>query len=273
MKKHLIIIATILSTVIPFSCKKSNNPAPSPSTSNTYFDFLKNTQWVGILARSGYQYAPPCCIRVNADTTIAVYASFIFLINNALQYVDSIKGKINSMDSLPDGRTKIKIKFNYIGDVEIYITNREQLTSNYPDINKPTPFEAVIFPKEVDVKGSTWSGPVMTGQSATGFAYPDLSRVIFSADKPVTIYTRNGLYCADNDKKVVEMGYSQKGAMVFFYGFDETNDLVPRYFGVLLPSEDKMMIYSGSMDARLPYYTQSTPWYGPLGVTPIIDKQ
>jgi len=273
MKRHLIIMATVLLTAILFSCKKSN-PTPSPlQTSKTYFDFLINTQWVGTLDRSGYQYAPPCCIRVNADTTIAVYAPFIFLINNALQYADSIKGKINSMDSLPDGRTKIKIKFNYIGDVEIYITNREQLTSNYPDINKPTPFVAVIFPKEVDVKGSTWSGPVMTGQSATGFAYPDLSRVIFSADKPVTIYTRDGLYCADNDKKVVEMGYSQKGAMVFFYGFDETNGKEPRYFGVLLPSGDKMMIYSGATEARLPYYTQTTPWYGPLGVTPIIDKQ
>jgi hypothetical protein len=273
MKKYIILIAVgmMVISILP-GCKKGNNPSPS-STSKTYFDFLKNTQWVGTLDRSGYEYPAPCCLRINADTTIAVYAPFFFLVNNVIETADSIKGKINSIDSLPDGRTRIKIKFNYISDVEIYFTNRKNLICISTDANKPIPFQAEIFPNEVLLKGTTWSGPIMTEQSATGYAYPDLSDVSFLADKTATSYHRNGKLITDTGLTPVELSYSQKGAMVFLFGFDETNSKEPAYFGMLLPSGDKMMIYSGSQDARLPYYTQTIAWYGPLGVTPVINKQ
>jgi hypothetical protein len=268
-------MATVLLTVILFSCKKNNPVSPPLQQSKTYFDFLKNTQWVGTLDESGYEYAPPCCLRVNADTTIAVYAPFFFFVNNIWESVDSIKGKINSIDSLPDGRTKVKISFNYLADVEIYITNRETLTCISPDANKPVPFNAEIFPKEILIKGSTWSGPVMTGVGPTQgmVAYPDLSTVSFLADKTATSYHRNGKLVTYTNLTPVEISYTQIGAMVSMYGFNETNSKQVAYFGVLLPSGDKMMVYSGSADARLPYYTQTIAWYGPLGVTPIINKQ
>lgn len=269
----ILLLISIASATLLFNCKKSNPASPSSQTSKTYFDFLKNTQWVGVLDGSGYQYAPPCCLRVNADTTLAVYAPFAFWINNAWEYVDSLKGKISNIDSLPDGRTKIKINFNYLGDVEIYITDRQTLTGYSQDANKQVPFEAEIFPKDVDVGGTTWSGPVMTDQSATGFAYPDVSSVSFSGNKLFTTYTRNGKIMADNSLKVIEISYTQKGAMVFFYGFNETNNIEPAYFGVLKPSGDAMMVYSGSSNARLPNYVQTTAWYGPIGVTPVINKQ
>lgn len=269
MKKYLIMIAVgMLAISIIDGCKKDKSTSKLPGTA-TYIDFLMNTQWVGVLDRNGYQYPPPCCLRINADTTIAVYAPFFFLVNNAWESADSIKGKISSLDSLPDGRTKLKINFNRLGDVEIYITDRKQLMGVSSGGNK-VPFEASIFPKDVDINGTVWSGPSMGDGS---FAYPDLSSINFSSMGTYTEYTRNGKIMADNSVKPIRISFSQKGAMVFMYGFNETNNKEPQYFGVLTPSGDQMMVYSNSPDSRLPYYTQTYAWYGPIGATPVIKKQ
>lgn len=269
MKKHLTTIAiAIMGIIILQNCKKGNNP-PAPTATKTYFDFLKNTQWVGTLDRSGYQYPPPCCLRINADTTIAVYAPFFFLVNNAWQTEDSLKGKISSIDSLPDGRAKLKINFNRLGDVDIYITDRKQLMGFSLNGNN-VPFEASIFPEDVDINGTTWSGPSMGGGS---FAYPDVSTISFASTGTYTEYSRNGKIMVDNNVQPVRISFHRKGAMVFMFGFNEAIGKAPSYFGVLMPSGKEMMVYSNAPEARLPNYTQTTAWYGPIGQTPIIVKQ
>lgn len=258
-----------------FSCKKSNNPLPPASTAKTYVDFLINTQWVGTLDRNGYNYPPPCCMRVNPDTTVAIYAPFFFGTGGTYQTPDSIKGKITSIDSLADGRTRIKINFPSINvtDHEIYITNRQNLMSSSADPRKAPGFSAIIFTKEVSLKGTTWSGPVMTGGGPTQgiVAYPDMSVNVFTEN--ATRYYRSGRLMADNGGTIIEASYVQKGAMIFMFGFNETNNKLPVYFGVLLPSGDKMMVHSSSPDARLPYYFQTIYWYGLPGFTPILNKQ
>lgn len=269
MKKYLIIVGVVIMVLSIFQgCKKDKTSSKSPGA-GTYIDFLKNTQWVGTLDRSGYQYPPPCCLRINADTTIAVYAPFFFFVNNAWESEDSIKGKISTVDSLPDGRTKLKINFSRIGDVDIYITDRKQLLAVSPDGNK-VPFEAFIFPEDVDINGTTWSGPSMGDGS---FAYPDLSTISFSSTGIYTEYSKNGKIMVDNKIQPYRSSFHRKGAMVFMFGFNETNAKGPAYFGVLTPSGDQMMVYSNSPDARLPYYTQTHAWYGPIGVTPLITKR
>lgn len=273
MKAFLKTFITILFVILIISCKKSNDSAPSATES--YYDFLINTQWVGTLHGNTFQYPPPCCIRINSDTTIAVYGPFQFITNNDWQYTDSIKGKISSIDSLPDGRTLVKIKFNFIDDVEIYISDRKTLSSTTVGLNKYNPFQAELFNNNLDIKGTTWSGHVITESGPTNGmnAYPDLSSVTFMADKSVTRYHRGGQLISNTDLTPLESLYSQKGAMILMYGFNETNNELPTYFGVLLPSGDKMMVFSRENSSRLPYYSQTPAWYGPIGVTPIINRR
>ena len=47
---------------------------------------------------------------------------------------------------------------------------------------------------------------------------------------------------------------------------------VNNYFGVLLPSGDKMLVDSYTFEARLPNYLYTNEPYGPNGVTPAIYK-
>lgn len=124
MKSLLVLILYTLSFA---GCKK--NGATSPVIQKDFADFLKNTEWVGILDRNGYHYPPPCCLRFNLDNTITVYAPFWFNDNGVYVTPDSIQGKINSIDSLPDERTAIKVTFPYINDQTIYVSNRNKLIS------------------------------------------------------------------------------------------------------------------------------------------------
>jgi len=277
-KMLLVVFAGI---AISFSaCKKNGNSLLTSPTN--YADFLKNTEWVGVLDRSGYHYPPPCCLRFNADNTITVYAPFWFNNGGVFVVADSLKGKINSIDSLPDTRTSIKVTFPHINDQTIYITDRKKLIGISADPNKPPTFQLEIFPVNgVSVKGTTWSGPLISGSgpSSGSYAYPDLSTISFLANKNVTSYSRNGQPIPAQPTPqfpapgALEVAYQQKGAMVFMSGYKENGIIIMDYFGVLLPSGDKMMVHSGSHEARLPNYLQTIAWYGPIGVTPIIIKK
>ena len=72
---------------------------------------------------------------------------------------------------------------------------------------------------------------------------------------------------------LAKASYQKQRAMVRMTGFNESNAYLIDYFGVLLPGNDRMMVYSGATGARLPYYTQTIPWNGPIGQTPIIERQ
>jgi hypothetical protein len=277
MKRLASVIILLLSIA---SCKKGGNVLP-PSPKN-YADFLKNSEWVGVLDKNGYHYPPPCYLRFNIDNTVTVYAPFWFNDNGVYVTPDSIRGTINSIDSLPDERTAIKATFPYIKDQTIYITKREKLICVSADPNKPVTFQLEIFPSAgISVKGTTWSGPIMTGSGPTSgqHAYPDLSSIAFLGNKNSTVYYRNGQPVPSQPTPqspapgILEVAYQQKGAMVFMMGYKENGIILMDYFGVLLPSGDKMMVHSGSHEARLPNYLQTIAWYGPIGVTPIIEKK
>jgi hypothetical protein len=270
-----------MSIAIGFTaCKKSGSVLP-PQPPKGYAGFLENTEWVGVLNGNGYQYPPPCCMKFKPDNAITVYAPFWFNDNGVYVSPDSINGKIKSIDSLPDGKTRITANFPYINDQVINITNRKTLSCVYADLSNWT-FQLELFPATgFSVKGTTWSGPLMPGAApSSGYcAYPDLSSIRFLGDKNSTIYYRNGQIVPAQPTPqspgvgALEAAYAQKGAMVFMSGYKENGIILMSYFGVLLPSGDKMMVHSGSGEARLPNYIHTTAPYGPIGVTPVIYKQ
>jgi hypothetical protein len=278
MKTCIILIACL--AIFFAGCKK--NGVTLPATQTSYADFLKNTEWVGVMDRNGYQYPPPCCLKFKPDNNITVWAPFWINVNGVFETPDSINGKINTIDSLPDGRTRITVKFLYLNDQVIYITNRKSLICVSTDPNKPTTFQLELFPTAgYSVKGTTWCGPLMPGAAPSSgyYAYPDLSSIGFLGNKDVTVYYRGGNIVPESPTPQIptpgalEVVYRQKGAMIFMSGYKENGIVLMDYFGVLLPSGDKMMVHSGSYEARLPNYIITTAPYGPLGTTPIIYKR
>ena len=91
MDKSIILTLCLAASLT--ACKKSGNILPMAQKS--YTDFLKNTEWVGVLDRNGYHYPPPCCLRFNADNSITVYAPFWFNTNGVYVTPDSIREKQN----------------------------------------------------------------------------------------------------------------------------------------------------------------------------------
>lgn len=264
------------------ACTKNSGSAINPPLTPTanYADFLKASEWVGTLDRNGYQYAPPCCLVFTSAKTVTLHAPFRLLISGSYQFIDSINGTVNNIDSLPaDGRTRVKITFQHLNDVELFITNRKTLTSTSTDPNKPVPFQAELFPSlGFSVSGTNWTGPLLSGGPLNGFAYPDVSSINFLSNRNTTTHTRNGQVMMVQPTPQIpapgalEIAYQQKGARVYMMGYKEDDRTLHSYFGVLLPAGNKMMVHSSSQLARLPYYTQTIAWYGPIGVTPIINK-
>lgn len=268
MKKYLTILFPALLFVVLWGCKK-NNDNPQPDEPETFFDFLKNTQWVGTLDINHYQYYQPCCVKINADSTIVVYAFFSFYINQAWEPHDSIKSKITAIDSLPDGRTRLKTILPYYGEQEIYFSERKTVTSipsgpNPYQTFRGSVFNAELFTEPVSVKNTRWASGRRGGDNC-----PDLNSIEFLGDKPATRYYKNGKVVVYTDQiTVIEAKYEQRGPMLFFYGFNETNSEMPLYFGVLTPKGDQIMVHSRSKFARLP-----VQWSGGSGLTPIIVRE
>jgi hypothetical protein len=127
----------------------------------------------------------------------------------------------------------------------------------------------------------TFTGPIITGSGPTvGMtAYPDLSTITFDLNRE-TSYTRGGqqvqvgVSSPAPGLRILFLPYRKVGATVFMYGWNESL-LQPAgyaYMGVLKPGDKEMMVHSSVTGARLPYYAQSIPWYGPIGQTPVIKK-
>ncbi|MDB4918736.1 hypothetical protein [Mucilaginibacter sp.] len=293
MKKVMLMICFMIGVA---GCKKSGNtPAPTP-VKKTYSDFLKNTEWTGTDDGRRAQYPQPSSMKFNADNSITIYSLFM-LTTDGIYFTaaDSIKGTISKIDSVADGSTHISVNFPDIGgDQIISIANRKDLVMAPNDPNNISPgshtYKLALFPSTgVSVKGTTWSGPYVNAGPVNGYWYPDLSSIIF-ATNGVTSYTKNGLFIQQQTGTnigVLEIVYLQQGARVFMYGYndDYSWDLdhqsltdyrqgrITPYFGVLLPSGDKMLVDARSRNARLPNYVATIDWYGPKGVTPVISKQ
>lgn len=274
--KTLLILSTFL--IVAFaSCKKSTGPG---SSNDKFQEFLQKSQWVGVLDRNGYQFAPPAYLRFKSANSFVIYAPFFFLQNGNWTTRDSITGEIKNIQELPDGITvDVKSQMEQYGEVTLTITERKTLKAISGDPNKPVLFELQLYPDAgFSVEGTRWSGPVMSGPGPTAgmVAYPDLSTIGF--DKNTTYYHRNGaIVMAQPTPQIPTPGelkvlYKQMGAAIFMSGYSENGHLLIPYFGVLTPDNKKMMVFSAATGSRLPYYTQTIPWYGPIGQTPVIGK-
>jgi hypothetical protein len=263
------------------ACKKDAGITP-PATPQSFSDFIKNTEWVGTLDRRGFQYRPPCSLKFNADNTFFMYSHFIFFPNNAETRRDSIGGTIMSIDSLPDGRTRITTNINTtfmpIATNYIYITDRKKLSGISADATQPPTFDLDIFPAAgVSVFGTHWHGPLWPRSlSPVPYAYPDLSNIHFQPDGINTVYTENNQPVLYSQNTQLQHIYKQIGARVYMSGYKYLpgGAAIPvnNYLGIFLPSGNEMMVDSYSFEARLPNYINTTEPYGPNGVTPIIYK-
>lgn len=278
MKTILLIIAFAFCFA---GCGKDKDT--TPAVQQSFADFLKNTEWVGTLDGNGFQYRPPCSLKFNADNTFTMYSLFVFFPNEIEEIRDSITGTISSIDSLPDGRTRITTNittsFNGGSTQSIYITDRQKLQGISSNQSSET-FSLSLFPATgISVHG-TWRGEAGTISDHYTYAYPDLSTITFldSETPHATYYSRNGqpVLLSPPNVSLKEI-YQQKGARVYFAGCNETRgtgdiSTIP-YFGVLLPSGDKMLVHSLDLYARLPNYINTSEPYGPNGVTPMIQRE
>ena len=274
------ILLMVVVTCCLAGCGKDKGNAPA--TKQTFADFLKNTEWVGTLDGNGFQYRPPCCLKFYANNTFTMYSLFVFFPNGVEEIRDSITGTITSIDSLPDGRaritTNITTSFNGGSTQWIYMTDHQKLQGISSDQSTET-FSLSLFPAAgINVHGS-WRGPAGSTYDHYTYAYPDLTTISFddSGTFPATYYSRSGQPVLLSPPNVqLKSVYQQKGARVYFAGCNESRgtgdiSIIP-YFGVLLPSGDKMMVHSLNFYARLPNYINTNQPYGPNGATPIIER-
>jgi hypothetical protein len=278
MKKIFLFIAL---TACMAGCKKDAGTVAA--TPQTFTDFLKNSEWVGTLDGTGYQYAPPCDLKFNANAdSVSCYALFSFIVNGAWKQVDSIKGKINSIENLPDGKMRINTTFPYLNDQSIYVTDRNKLIGISTDPSKPTTFQLNLYPLRENPFFNEWGGRAKTGPG-TSYMYPDLSQIRVNNIDTTMIYWRNGssvpydqaltdpaLFLRPDG--ILATRFIQHGARVYIAGYNEETRRFMTYFGVLLPSGIDMMVHSRDYYARLPNYILTYEPYGPNGVTPTIHK-
>jgi hypothetical protein len=274
--KTLLTLSTCIIIALS-SCKKN---AGSGSSNEEFQDFLQSSQWVGVLDRSGYQFAPPAYLRFKSANSFVIYAPFFLLQNGSFISRDSLGGDIKNIEELADGVTvAVKTQFEHYGEVTLNIIDRKTLKATTTDPNKPVLFELELYTATgFSVEGTRWSGPVMTGPGPVAgmVAYPDLSTIGF--DNNTTYYHRNGaIVMAQPTPQIPTPGelrvlYKQMGPAIFMSGYSENGHLLLPYFGVLRPGNTEMMVFSVATGSRLPYYTQTIPWYGPIGQTPVIKK-
>jgi hypothetical protein len=275
MKNIFILIACLIIAIS--SCKKNSGPG---SSNDEFKDFLLSSQWVGVLDRNGYQFAPPATLRFKSANSFVIYAPFFLLQNGNFVTRDSLTGEVKNIEELSDGVTvDVKTQMDHYGDITLQIKDRKTLKAISTDQNKPVPFELEFYTGAgFSVEGTRWSGPVMNGPGPTAgmVAYPDVSTIGFG--NGTTYYHRNGaIVMAQPTPQIPAPGelrvtYKQIGAAIFMSGYSENGLLLIPYFGVLQPGNDKMMVFSAASGSRLPYYTQTIPWYGPIGQTPVIGK-
>jgi hypothetical protein len=272
------------------SCKKDNTPAGPGGPGGTGGNnpapayFFANTEWTGSCHIVSQQYDLPCYLRFNGDSTVSVYALFYWQLGGSFQAEDSAVGKITGIDTVTNGNTSINVSFALTGDKQTYtLTNKNTLVgvtaagSTASSNNTFSPHLQLCPAPIPSVKNTSWSSKKMTGGGPTDgmYAYPDLAT--FSFGDKSQVYYRNGsiiTYTPSDQLQILLMEYSQQGPRIYLSGFNETNNLLVGYFGVLAPDGASMLVDARAKRyARLPNYLQTIYWYGPPGVTPVIYKQ
>jgi hypothetical protein len=131
-KISLFWLCTIL---ILASCDSDDTDAPQGAK-----EFPRGTEWVGVLDRSGHQYAPPANLQFREDDNLVVYAPHFFFENNTLIRVDSVKGTIVSVTEVDNTTMEVVTSIEHYGRVTMTIKERKNLTSISDNANKPIPF-------------------------------------------------------------------------------------------------------------------------------------
>lgn len=238
-------------------------------------DFPRNTEWVGVLDRTGYQYAPPANLQFRDGDDFVVYAPHFFAEDNVIR-LDSVHGNIESVTEIDHATIQVITMIEHYGQVTMTIKDRKTLTSISNNAGKPMPFTMEIY-ETSEPFGGSWTGPIITSSGPTNgmVAYPDLSTIVFHGDG--ASYTRHGETVTFAPigaiPEVLSVAFKRIGATVFMQGYDETTSTLYPYMGVLLPGDRKMLVHSNATGARLPYAWQTIPWYGPIGQTPYIERQ
>jgi hypothetical protein len=280
MKYSTRIACGLIAIASLAGCKKAGSPGAGGNNRGPAH-FFSNTEWTGTCHTVSQQYDPPCYLRFNGDTTVSVYSTFYWVLGGVEVYVDSTVGKITKIDE-SGANTIIDVTFTQSSDQQEYsISNQNTLTGGstaattaYLD-NTFLPSLQRCPAKMPSVQGTFWSSKKMTGGGPTDgmYAYPDLQT--FSFGDNTTVYYRNKqiiTYTPTDRLQILLEEYSQHGPMINLAGFNEEQDLLIGYFGVLSP-DGKSMFVNSRASFRLPNYLQTIYWYGPPGVTPIIFEQ
>jgi hypothetical protein len=247
MKYSTRIACGLIAIASLAGCKKAGSPGAGGNNRGPAH-FFSNTEWTGTCHTVSQQYDPPCYLRFNGDTTVSVYSTFYWVLGGVEVYVDSTVGKITKIDE-SGANTIIDVTFPQSSDQQEYsISNQNTLTGGstaattaYLD-NTFLPSLQRCPAKMPSVQGTFWSSKKMTGGGPT-----DRLQILLEE-------------------------YSQHGPMINLAGFNEEQDLLIGYFGVLSP-DGKSMFVNSRASFRLPNYLQTIYWYGPPGVTPIIFEQ
>jgi hypothetical protein len=258
------------------SCTKNGSSAPQ-----TFNEFIKNSEWVGTLDRSGNQYAPPCDLKFNANgDSVTCYAIFYFLVNGVLQQEDSVVGKVISIDTIEENTMRIIVNFRYLNSQSLFVYNQKKIMA-WPsnNLNQQPTFQLSLFTAKEDAFTGDWGGK----PNNYGYTYPDLSYIRLNPVNRTMMHLRNGVSIKlqagvigpylSGDTASIRIRYYQQGAKVWMLGYNEQAQRAVTYFGVLLPTGDSMMVHSNANNSRLPNHINTNQTYGPNGITPIILKQ
>ncbi len=287
IKNSIKIACGLLALASMISCKKDNTAKSTGGSGGnnpaSAYSFA-NTEWTGFCATVSQQYNLPCYLRFNGDTTVSVYALFVWQFEGNYQDVDSVIGRITAIDTVTNGNTTINVSFALTGDKQVYtITNKNSLAgataagSTAAGNNTFNPSLQLCPATVPSVKGTSWSSNKMTGGGPTDgmYAYPDLAT--FSFGDNGQIFYRNGsivTYTPSDTLQALLMEYNQHGPRIYLSGFNESIGLLIGYFGVMTADGTSILADTRAKnDARLPNYLQTIYWYGPPGVTPVIYKQ
>jgi hypothetical protein len=280
MKYSTRIAGGLIAIASLAGCKKAGSPGGGGNNRGPAY-FFANTEWTGTCHTVSEEYDPPCYLRFNGDTTVSVYSTFYWILGGVEIYVDSTVGQITKIDE-SGAAAVIDVTFPQSGDQQEYsITNQNTLsggstatTTAYFD-NTFSPSLQRCPAKMPLVAGTFWSSKKMTGGGPTDgmYAYPDLQTFSFGDNS--TIYYRNGhiiTYTPTDRLQILLEEYNQHGPMINLAGYNEEQDLLIGYFGVLSP-DGKSMFVNSRASYRLPNYVQTIYWYGPPGVTPVLFQQ
>ncbi len=285
MKKLFTVVYLGIFLLAFQGCGQKDMPKATGSgggTRSAYF--FSDTRWTGVANTYGQTYPQPFCLQFNSDTTVTVHCLFAWIDGNNIVWHDSTTGKITDIDTITNGQTTISVT---------YPLSNDQQTFTFPDKNSITggsiatsmgvlssqyTFKLQLNPAVIaPVNGSTFNTELMINNGPTngGYTFPDINGISFVENNKMT-YFRNGksiTYTPPTQDQLLIEGYQQDGPLLYFAGYNEEQNLIIQYFGVL--SADGKIIFADTrnrINTRLPNYLQTIYWYGSPGITPFTTK-